>query len=294
MHRGRQYPHGSYPSSVTTTLNGLLAILGTSVTAGPINLGTDIAVAQASATLDTLQCPNSKTSSPVATLSAQPNVATITFGTFSGAATSAPPLDQSPTRVITNQVKAIAGLASANLYVYMNGPVSTTVGSNTNQPLPLPVNSFTKETSPPLSSSAPPTYIANGIPPNAAVAGNPQTIGSSNLLTGAFSTLSSSLSGNLSTGSSTSGSSICILFICVPVSGLLNPLLTGVTSTLSPILTGTGELVDTLLNPLLQLLGLQVGTATVVMQGVTVARPAITTECLPGFALPRGCPTDLP
>jgi uncharacterized membrane protein len=287
----------SLANTVTSALNGILGVLGTSISVSNINLGVDLSVAQASAFLDSLGCPGAASQNPSASLSAIPSLATLSIGTFSGvpSSTNAPPLSTGSAPLLTATVKAVGGLASVNLNVVLNGgAVTTTIGNTNRIDLPLPVTMYDHIV--PTGNAAQPYYAARGSTISqtpAAVADNPQTVGSSGLFNSAFSTLTSSLAGNLTTTSSTGATQLCVLVVCVPLSSIANPLLNGVVSTITPVLTGAslpngtpvagvGTTLDSLVGDLLSALGAQVGTATVTMNTVTVAPPQLVTTCRPG------------
>ncbi|MGH8447439.1 MAG: pilus assembly protein TadG-related protein, partial [Solimonas sp.] len=181
-------------SNITSALNLVLlgGLLG-SIEAPPINLGIDIDVARADAVLDSLQCPTTAVPHPVARLSAEPALAKLTLGTFTGSATSAPAITQGLSKLLGVTIKILGGLlAEIKVNLFLASPVSSTVGSGVMTPLPNPVDQFTKIT--PTISGAKPYWLAKGVPPAAAIAGeNPQTIGSTNLLQGTVSSLFSNL-----------------------------------------------------------------------------------------------------
>src|SRR3546814_13809156 len=89
-------------NSITQALDFIRILIGTvtlglvdiGVTTPPINIGIDVDVARASAYLDSLQCPSIDHPSPIAELSAEPSVATLTLGPFSGSANAAPPITE--------------------------------------------------------------------------------------------------------------------------------------------------------------------------------------------------------
>ncbi len=257
--------------STSNTLNSLLALLGTSVNISPIKLGADIEVARGEAFLDSLQCPQRDLNNglPVAGLSARTAAAEVRLGTYAGSGASAPPLTAVAAPIVTASVSAIFGLASTTLNVVLNQPVTVSAGGGTQV-----LENVTRYQ--PLDEVL--VYVADGAPLAPPSPENPQRVGNGNVLSGAFSSLFGSL--QLSTSSSAGGSNLCVLFVCVPLSGLLDPLLTGVTAVLGPLLTGVGGLVDALLDPLLNALGIQIGGATVTLHAVEIPQPKVVTTAV--------------
>ena len=256
--------------TTTNTLNGLLGVLGSSITMSPINLGIDVEVAKAEAFLDSLQCPQRDLNNglPVAGLSARTAAADIRLGTFSGNGATAPPLAAGATPILTANITAAFGLASSTLQVVLNNPVTASAGGG------VQILEDVTRFEPPPSNLL--FYVADGAPLAPPSNDNPQRVGNSNALSGAFSSLFGSL--NLSTSSSAGGSNLCVLLVaCVPLSGLLDPLLAGVSAVLGPLLTGVGGIVDTLLDPLLNALGIQIGGATVTLHAVEIPQPRVVT-----------------
>ena len=254
--------------STSNALNGVLALLGTSVNLSAINLGVDVEVARAEAFLDALQCPRRDINNglPVASLSTRTAAATVQLGTYTGSGATAPPLQTAAAPLLTAQVSAVFGLASTTLRVMLNQPASASAGGGlqvlddvTRYELPDEVL----------------VYIADGAPLAPPSTENPQRAGNSQALSSLFSSLFASLS--LSTSSSAGGSNLCVLFVCVPLSGLLDPLLAGVSAVLGPLLTGVGGVGDALLDPLLNALGVQVGGATVTLHAVEIPQPQMVT-----------------
>ncbi|HWU68339.1 MAG TPA: TadG family pilus assembly protein [Stenotrophobium sp.] len=279
-------------TGISGVLNGLLNALGgvlglkttISVASPPLNLGIDAVVAPATAYLDKLQCPAAGVNNgqPIASLSAQTGIAAVNVGTFSDSAISAPlPAASSASLPLAdiNLDATCIGAKLGGLCLGLNlgstdlklglALTSLGVGSSGRKDL-LDVTQFT-----PVAGVSPPSYLANN---PGTTDTNPQT-------------LSAAASAQLSLGltnTQTGGGLIGIL------GGLVNSLVSGVTGLVQPLLSLVNGLLSSLINPLLQTLGIGLGNATVTMGSVTVARPAIVSECLPGVALPRGCPTDLP
>ncbi len=68
---------------------------------------------------------------------------------------------------------------------------------------------------------------------------------------------------------------------------LVSNLLNGIVGLLNPLLNLVNGLTTALVDPLLALLGIQLGTATVTMNAVQTGQPTLISTCLPGTAL---CP----
>lgn len=262
-------------SGITGIVNGALGLLGligvnisTTIAPPPLNLGVDVTVAGAAAELDRLRCPTIGRADPVAELSVQTSTASVAVGTFTGAATAAPALNTGTTTFPVATVNASAFLlGNVRLTV---GLGLTGVGVGNTQLIGLdPVTEFT-----PLANQTPrqPTvFRADGVPPDAPVANNPQTVGSPTTV---------QLSLGLQTTRTGSG-------LLGALGNLLTTILNGVTATLQPLLNLVNGLTTTLVDPLLALLGIQLGTGTVTMQAAQIGQPVLVTTCLPGTA---ACP----
>jgi uncharacterized membrane protein len=86
--------------------------------------------------------------------------------------------------------------------------------------------------------------------------------------------VNSLLSGLLSTGPS---GNLTIKVAGIDLGGLANGLINALAAILAPLTAA----VDLLLDALLQLLGIQVGTASVQMQSVLIGQPVIVSTALP-------------
>lgn len=272
--------------AINSLLNGLLSVLGSlvgvkapvSVVSPPLNLGVDVQVAGGAANLERLECPTSGRSNPVAHLNARTATATVAVGTFTGAASSAPLLNTAtnsfPIASIGIDARCVGALGLCLLNLG-NTNVSvglglTGIGVGATSPAALaPVTSFTPVTL--AESRLQPVFIADGVPPQSPVAANPQTIS-------APTTVNISLNvTNKQTGTGLVG----------VLTGLVSNLLTGIVNLLNPLLSLVNGLTTSLIDPLLSLLGIQLGTATVTMNAVQTGQPQLISTCLPGTAL---CP----
>lgn len=280
-------------AAIQGIVNGLLGVLNlvgvtTSVTVvpPPLNIGVDIDVAKATAYLDAVQCPRGDVNDgePIAELSAAPAIAEITVGRFIGSASSAPALIPTDTWQIAtvgiNATGACVGvkigslcvgvplnLGSTNVTLNL-GMVAAGVGAGGRMDLPQDVTEFDRIED--LPATVPPAWIAEGVPPDAPVSANPQTVGSE---------VNLELELNLS--STQTGSGLVGL-----LGGLVNSLVNAVASLLQPLINLVNGLADALINPLLDLLGIDLGSATVTMRVVTVDQPNIVTTEVVGAEAP--------
>lgn len=275
-------------SSINDMVMGLLEILGldwlVNIKAPPIKIGTDIEVAPSTAYLDRLQCPGLSSPLPVAEMSARTGVAQVELGTFAGSAASAPEIIEGLAPLVTVAIKVLEGVVSATVNVSLDNQGPVQVGDPSLIPLDYPFTEYTPIEVP--GSTAVRAYRADIVAPS-----NPQTVGSSGLLESTFASLLGNLA--LSTGG-TPSTGICLLGVCIPLDSLADSVVDGIMAILTPVLTGVGGLLDALIDPLLQLLGVQVGAATVTMQGVSTARALMVSTCIPNTASPHGCLTAPP
>ncbi len=278
-------------TAIDNLLNGLLSLVGAllgidpkvTILPPPLNIGIDVVVAGGSAILDQIQCPRGGVNQgrPIARLSAKTATATVAVGTFSGSASMAPTLNtaQSSWPVATVAIDATStcvglklgsvclgltlNLGSTNLSVGL-GLTGVGVGDTPLTPLANDVTVFHPPNVP--GPGLPTTYIARGIPSDAAVAGNPQTVSSP-----------TTVALNLGlTSSQTGGRLVGVL------GGLISNLLNGIVALLNPLLAIVNTLTTALVDPLLALLGIQLGTATVTMNAVQIGQPILVNTCLPG------------
>lgn len=287
-------------TDISNTVNGLIDTLlsglgvvnvPTTVTVvpPPLNLGADVDVAQAAAYLDRIQCPRAGVNDgdPIAELSAETGVAQIVFGTFSGAAAGAPAL--SPTSSIplasvsidaTCAVRdpitnaCLLNLGSQTLDFALRTSTAD-VGQTGPAPLPQDVTAFTFSKS---LSDGKAGYAADGVPPQAPVPGNPQTVGSE-LSVDLDAELDMNRTGSLLSPLDTLADSVESAVRALPaVSGLLD--------------TINGLVADNI-DPLLAALGIRTGVADVTMQSVSTDQPRLVSTCLPDSTAqpPRGCPS---
>lgn len=285
-------------TAINGVLNGLLSLLGgvlglginITIAPNPINIGVDVNVAQATARLDKLQCPTAATPSPVASLSATTALASVDLGTFTGTlpavgtAGIVPPLssgtlwpvaevklDASHACVGLNLLGICIGvplnLGTSDLVVNL-GLTNLTAGMPGNAFQALSdITRFTQQTNTGAQPGDPTYYyLADGAPssPNTSPV-NPQTIGSP-----------LALQLKLAVSTQENGSGLVGALI-----GLVSNLVNGIVGLLQPVLDLLNVTILQLLNGVLQLLGVQVGSATVIMDGVIVAPPSLVTSELP-------------
>ena len=253
---------GSGAGNLLSALNLINIPFVAQVTAVPnLKIGIDVEVAKATAWLNTLACPKSGVNNglPVAGLDANTAIATVAVGTYNNTTDAVTPGSSIPLATVK-----LLGITLADLALSINssvGATSHTLSDVTQfkqckrtQNFPL----ICDDTEPATTSSEKPLYRALGAPaaPTVPAASptteNPQKVAS---------TTNIALNLKLTGGSSLVGA------VLTPITNLLTPLLTLVNTTL---LTG-------LINPLLDLLGVSAGTATVTMDSVTVGQPVIVT-----------------
>jgi uncharacterized membrane protein len=282
-------------TSINNLINGLLGTLGklvglklTVTVASSLNIGADVAVAQATARLDKLQCPTVNNVNPVASLSASPSIAAISVGTFSGtlpasgAAGAVPALSTVSSLPLAEVNLDATGLCvgvklgNACVGVPLNlgatdevlslGLVNVTAGQGSASFQSLSnITSFTQQT---ISGGDPSYYyLADGAPgaPNTSSI-NPQTVGS---------TVSLAVSLPINAQDNNPQGLTGVL------SGLINSLLSLVTSAVTPVINLIDATLMPLLNGLLSALGVQLGSATVVMDGVVVPSAKVVSTAVP-------------
>jgi len=260
---------------VNTTVNTVLALVGilslgliqsnVTILPTPLHLGADVNVAPATASLDKLQCPTDTTAAPVAGLSGNTAIATINVGPFTGAVNAVPtPLSAANTYEWTlAEVKVNAnalGLGSTDTQVIL-GLVSVGVGVT-----PISFQDVTQFIVPPTGT--PPSYVAYGAPsyPPATNGDNPQNVGSNLGVS-----LSLTVYPKVVSGSGLLG----------VISNLVSTLVSALKGLLNGLLALVNSLLSSIINPLLNLLGIQLGSATLIMNSVTVAPPVIVSTDLP-------------
>jgi uncharacterized membrane protein len=290
---------GKLISAVTGLVNGLLnGILSLVegllklVTIGAVNvdhtlnilpalkLGVDVLVAPAYARLDSLQCPT-LASGPGARLSVKPGIAAVQVGSYAGSLPSRvtsidqiPPIDPSATvlDVLDLGLTATVGgtdLGALNLDVVLNF-TCVGVGGVKGTECDVPASGFVSlnqvDQFDHVASSAPPVYKARGFPPADPVSDNPQSRGAP---------VQVSLALGLDVNNDGSHG----------VLGLLGYVLAALVDALKALIQLLLDLVNglatLLINPLLSLLGIQLGTATVFMDAVTMPPPVIVSNALP-------------
>lgn len=281
---------------ITTVTNALrlvtLGLVNVQVT-GPtliphLNLGIDVDVARAAARLDSVHCPSRSDPTLTAGLSASPSLASVNIGGFTGtpSASSIPPLNSTQTFNVLSlglRASSLVNLGTLNLNVALDFSCAN-VGSPCHgpepaytapfDPLPRLVDEFS-QVSPDLG---PPYALALGHYGDAPVHGvNPQSVGSSLDLD-----VDLNLRQPLVSGSGVLGG----------MGYLLNGLVGTVTGLLNPLTNFVGNVLSSVVQPLLALLGIQLGQATVYMNTVSIDRPSVVTRCIPGSAPPYGCPAN--
>lgn len=251
-------------SSLLTSINGLVGSLlkGLGLTvnvAQALKLGIDVDLGPATATLNTLLCPDPNatppTSSPTAKLSAITGLAKVTTGTFTGSASSDPALSTTSSLPLISVALGNTSLLNMSLGFSSAGVGST--NSNFNN-----VTLFNPPT------GTPPLYLAQGAPSAAPIPGeNPQTVSSNQ-------DISVGLNLNVSSGAATG-------LVGAVINTALSGLTSSITGLITPLTSEVNMLVASYIDPTLAGLGIQVGTATVTMTAVATGTPLVVTHQLP-------------
>ena len=276
------------PTAVTSLLSSLLGALAN--LNAYINLGIDIKVAAATGTLSAITCPRvAGASSPTATVNVSTGVSRIKIGSFTGSPSLNPDLDSNGGTLLS--VTAKVGLLATSVSV-----TGTTTGhppiSDDPPGIGLGSGSSTFTVFSPAqkisgneysayysacnnnTASADPTDCGGTTDPN-----NPASPVPSVNVTSGLTTLVSNLLADTSISINAS-----VLGI-IPVSLTTNAVTSALNSALiAPLSAGTTGLEDALIDPLLQYLGVQLGSGTILMQAVEVGQPVLTSTALPGTA----------
>jgi uncharacterized membrane protein len=262
--------------AVLGLLNGLLTLLG-GITISPINLGLDLYIANATATLDSLTCPTAATPHPTATIGVNSHLATLYLGTFVGNAQNNPALATTSANFLQIQGTGLLGLISATLGLQTGSVGPAYVGNTTG----ATAGPFTVYGTPyqPSATTSPQTYIYAAC--NDTVA-NPPSCGSTTdptnpanpIPTGDIVSGISNLLGQLF-----NNNNLIVNVAGIPLGAILDPLISALNTLLVAPLSA---LVDAILDPLLQLLGVQIASATVMMTGVETGQQTIVNNNLPG------------
>ncbi|MEQ9478565.1 MAG: pilus assembly protein TadG-related protein [Algiphilus sp.] len=284
---------GAVLTTLTNTLQGLInglisglvgALTGIyvnlDIAALPLNIGIDIGVSKSRAYLDSLSCPRNGTNDgmPIAELSASPALATVDIGHFDGSALSAPPLN-TPTdsrfELLGLDIDArcavlcLLNLGSTSLEAALELSYLGVGGSDMPIPLPMSIRDFERED--PEALDLPPwhpaIWRAHGAPdaPPSLDGSNPQTVSSPLMI---------SLNADLPVTQSGTG-------LLGVLSGLVATVVDAVFNILQPLLDLVNGLVAALVQPLLSILGIQLGTAEVTMHTVTVGQPRLISTEVP-------------
>lgn len=292
---------GAVLTTLSNTLNGIInglisGLLGlltgidinVTVAALPLNIGIDVGVTKSTAYLDRLTCPRNGTNQgmPIAELSASPALATVDVGHFDGSALSAPPLNtplDSRWDIATVSIDAtcvgllclLGNLGEATIDADLELSHVGVGGSTTPTPLPLSVRDFEQVEAADLDLPEwhPAVWRALGAPgaPASPDGSNPQTVSSPAMI---------ALSADLPVTESGSG-------LVGALSGLVADIVDAITSVLQPLLDLINGLVLSLVEPLLEILGIQLGTAEVTMNTVSIGQPRLITTEVPVLPAPQ-------
>lgn len=272
-------------SAVLGLLNTILSLLGSGITISPINLGLNVQVASTTGTLAALNCPTVATPKPSATIDVNASLVRLQLGTFIGSVTS-----NSITGGPTLQGGPILQLTGTGLLAL----ASTTIALNNAVPSN---NSYLDIGNTAGASAGPFTIYGTPYQPNATIApstwyypacnsteANPIQCGSTtdpsnpaapiptaDILSG-ISTLIGDLFNN---------DNLVVKLGSPPInlSGILDPIISALNTLLLAPLT---QVLDGIIDPLLNLLGVQLASGTVLMNGVETGKQVIVNTNLPG------------
>jgi len=230
-----------------------------------VNLGVDVTVAAASGTISTLVCPSSG-GTPSANVAVTTGLTTLQLGGFFGNPQSDPSITATNAPLLN---VTLLGIPIVTLGVIT--PPSTTLGSGSGTAGP-----FTDYAAPQLVPDTTHNYdylACNDTVENPCAApdsSNPQTpVSSANIAAGI-----TTLVGNLS-----AKNNLKVDVLGIGLGSLLDPIISALNTAL---LTPVTNLVDSLLNPLLAALGVQVGSGTLLWQEFETGEPVIVTTAIPG------------
>jgi uncharacterized membrane protein len=265
--------------AVLNLLNGLLSLLGSSITIAPINIGLDLAVASATGTLESINCPVAAGSTPSATVGVQTALVTLSLGGFTGNASTDPALSTSPVNLLSIQGTGLLSAVSATIGL-KTGEVSTQLGPNTGTAGPFTIYGTAYQPAA-LAQTSPQTWIFPAC--NSTVFANPSQCGNTTDPNNPDTPVAATdLTAGLATliGNLTASNNLQIVVANnVNLSSIIDPLASALNTLLVTPLT---SVLDSILNPLLQLLGIQVGSATILMNGIETGKQIIVNTNLPG------------
>ncbi|HWY24223.1 MAG TPA: hypothetical protein VNX47_04855, partial [Nevskia sp.] len=233
-----------------------------------INLGIDVTVADAAGTIATLACPSTNTPNPSATVAVTTGLTRITLGGFSGNPQTDPDITGTDQPLLN--VKLVVPLVTLGVKTPATDyPPGIGSGSGTAGP-------FTKyliPTQPIVGTTHNYLYLACNStvenPCTVADPNNPQTPVSSTDIAAGITGLVGSLANK---------NNLNVDVLGIGLGSLLDPIIAALNTAL---LTPVTSLVDSLLNPLLAALGVQVGSGTVLWQAFETGMPVIVTTTLP-------------
>ncbi|MFI4979702.1 MAG: hypothetical protein ACHQIO_05090, partial [Nevskiales bacterium] len=234
-------------------------------------IGVDLKVANATGTLTSLQCPSAGTANPSAMVGVSTQIATLVVGPFDPSeVATGEPLGDGALLTVLGGVVAKVTLNSKKI-----GPVN--VGSTMSQPTgPYDTYTAVQGVSDPGSGA---TYV-HQTAFTAVAPDNTDTVGTKAPLASTINSLLGTLTAN-------NNLQVCVLAV-ICVGPLVDPILSALNGLLTPL---ASLLLDPLLESLMNLLGLQLGTATVTMSGAIIGQPVLVTTCLPVTGTPSAaCP----
>lgn len=250
--------------------SGVLGLLN-ALAKATINLGIDVNVAVAQGTISNLACPSDLSPHPSATVAVTTGLTTLQLGAFTGNPQSAPDIT-----AVDQPLLNVTLLGATIVKLGVKQPPSTTLGSGSGNAGPF------------INYASPPTLLAgtshnylyqacNNTVENPCTAldpTNPQTpVSSVNIASGI-----TTLVGNLA-----AKNNLSVDVLGIGLGGLLDPIIAALNTAL---LTPITSLVDSLLNPLLAALGVQVGSGTLLWQEFETGQPVVVSTNLPGTTAP--------
>ncbi len=232
---------------------GQLLALGMS-----IRTGFDLSLADGTGTLTALTCPNAANANPSASITVTSDVMSQTYGSFAG------DLKDNPDPPLIGGTMLALGPSGSISRTWVDGPLVGTAGVAINANAG-PFNVFGV----PTSTVAP---VQAGLMFRSPVGTNVFTTGTQKVYSTFLPSLMSSTAANLHTSV---GGTV--------VSGPANSALSSFGSfVVAPI----GGLMDSVIDPLLSSLGIQVGVVQINLQNITISSPVIETFCNPSRPIP--------
>ena len=252
-----QLPYTSaHQADVTLSTRALIDLSSDLLETGAtVNLGLDVEVGSGSAALDSIKCPAATQTTPIANIRATTAGGRVTIGTFTGSAADLPPV----TGGTLTELKVL-GIGVLTIILNPNDPEhglsDPILGDKTTT---IQYTHFVHD-----DKAKVVTY--NALQDST----NPYTFGSDQLITTTTQLVSDLLDCN-NIAVMLLGANVCSVPLVAPVLSLVGDILAGV----------IGPLLDTIVDPLLHLLGIEVGAITVQMNNVSVSHPVVFSTTVP-------------